>query len=988
MKEFLLRWAVWGLLALAPGALAQTNLLTVNASFEAGGPYLGWGDRRDEVFTFGGWRAHKQVWTFNRSAGVLNGDGSLGTRCFDAEGADWLETAANARAAVVPGRQYELRFAAKKTAVRTSSWAGIVPRLIFYRTNGTEIRRTWGDEVLGANQTTEWREFILRAVAPPEAATVGVFLDFQYQAVDANSDANPAAAFRVDDFRLTHLPDTADRIILRRAPRALEPGKDAAIKVRFIATTNRDIAIRLTGTGTNFGELRRTVEPGRSAFEWSYPVPAGAPAGEDYRWEVAVLPVGGGFYSATARSVSDTAFVDLRVAGSGSIAPAHTNLVYVGRWDVRNRVRPACAWTGSEIRARFTGTSLRARFRTTADFNAVDWVAVIDGDLANRRAFSVPGTSEVTLTVATGLSNGVHTVTFHRESELSWVCEFLGLTLDSGAGLLRPEPVPTRRIEFFGDSVTSGGDGGSLTSYATTSARELGAEHRIASKGATGVSGGFVFQYNGLYYWDRLNFNVFWTPPAGFPANPYAPGAVHPDPSNSRGAPWTGFTNWIADAVVIAWGQNDQFGGGPWEGNYREFVRQVRRVYPRAHIFMGNTVMTGGDGWFQSACEPLVRDPELNGDGRLHFRLFRPSGRGAHPSPQDHRDMALGNADYHSLAEWIEESLGWGLSFVDDAPAPLPSPRPDGAGLRLDVSGLPDCQYVVEASPNLRDWRPLATNRAAFSLSLASAGDPLQFYRSLFVGSGNEFFYQPPVPRAPSGLRVTGTSSNEVALAWTDTSRNEHRFEIERRGTTGNFVRVGTVDADRTQFVSPGLAAATEYVFRVRAVNLAGPSPWTDELRVTAEFAVLRPPENPANTIPGLSYRYFEGSWNSLPNFAALTARTNGTAAGFSISRRLRNDQFAFEFTGFVDAPADGTYTFSTASDDGSQLFIGATRVVDNDGLHGVQTRSGRIGLRAGRHAIRVTFFEQGGGEDLIVRWSGPGFAEQSIPDTRLSRNP
>jgi hypothetical protein len=85
--------------------------------------------------------------------------------------------------------------------------------------------------------------------------------------------------------------------------------------------------------------------------------------------------------------------------------------------------------------------------------------------------------------------------------------------------------------------------------------------------------------------------------------------------------------------------------------------------------------------------------------------------------------------------------------------------------------------------------------------------------------------------------------------------------------------------------------------------------------------------------------------------------------------------------------PVAAQYTFFTESDDGSRLFIGNDLVVDNDGLHGMQERSGSIGLRAGTHAIRVTFFEAGGGAGLIARWSSNGgIAKAVIPAANFLR--
>ncbi|WP_233635972.1 GDSL-type esterase/lipase family protein, partial [Hymenobacter setariae] len=102
----------------------------------------------------------------------------------------------------------------------------------------------------------------------------------------------------------------------------------------------------------------------------------------------------------------------------------------------------------------------------------------------------------------------------------------------------------------------------------------------------------------------------------------------------------------------------------------------------------------------------------------------------------------------------------------------------------------------------------------------------------------------------------------------------------------------------------------------------------------------LRTPENPANTTAGLNYQYYEGTWLQLPDFNNLPVVKAGTTELPTLDMRNRDDDFAVRYTGFVDVPADGEYTFYTSSDDGSQLFIGSTLVVDNNGAHGLQERA------------------------------------------------
>ena len=148
----------------------------------------------------------------------------------------------------------------------------------------------------------------------------------------------------------------------------------------------------------------------------------------------------------------------------------------------------------------------------------------------------------------------------------------------------------------------------------------------------------------------------------------------------------------------------------------------------------------------------------------------------------------------------------------------------------------------------------------------------------------------------------------------------------------------------------------------------------------------LRDPENPANAVSGLDYQYYEGSWGSLPDFGAMTPLKIGTIDIPTLSVRNRDDNFGLRMTGYISVPTDGVYTFFTSTDDGSKLLIGTTEVVNNDGGHPEQERSGTIGLKAGVHAISIPYFQGSGGQALSVSYSGPGIGKQLIPASSFFR--
>lgn len=150
----------------------------------------------------------------------------------------------------------------------------------------------------------------------------------------------------------------------------------------------------------------------------------------------------------------------------------------------------------------------------------------------------------------------------------------------------------------------------------------------------------------------------------------------------------------------------------------------------------------------------------------------------------------------------------------------------------------------------------------------------------------------------------------------------------------------------------------------------------------------LRAPENPANAVNGLDYTYYEGNWGNLPDFGTLNTIETGTVGNPDLSVRNRDQQYAVQYKGYVNVPTDGNYTFYTNSDDGSKLYIGTTEVVNNDGGHPMIEKSGTIGLKAGTHALTVSFFQGSGGQGLQVSYEGPNIGKQIIPATAYYRVP
>jgi cytochrome c2 len=144
---------------------------------------------------------------------------------------------------------------------------------------------------------------------------------------------------------------------------------------------------------------------------------------------------------------------------------------------------------------------------------------------------------------------------------------------------------------------------------------------------------------------------------------------------------------------------------------------------------------------------------------------------------------------------------------------------------------------------------------------------------------------------------------------------------------------------------------------------------------------------NPEVTLPGLHYDYYEVSASQVSDLDKATPASGGSADGFSTSYSKRPQQYGLKFHGMLQVPKDATYVFFVTADDGAKLWIDGQVVVDNDGIHAPQEKSGKVALKAGAHSLALSFFNQGAGAELQVGWAEEGKQRRSIPSSVLSHS-
>jgi len=225
---------------------------------------------------------------------------------------------------------------------------------------------------------------------------------------------------------------------------------------------------------------------------------------------------------------------------------------------------------------------------------SASWLNVfLDGHLVN--IVTLTDTNH-TYKVIDGINDqNVHDVLITKRTEpIVGIVAFQGIILSGGSLVPSPSPLPTRKIEFYGDSITCGfGNEGlygcdftpptenNYNTYASLIAHTVKAQYFVQAWSGKGVIR------------NCCNQNI--TTPNPLPS--YLPFAVANNPQYK----WN-FTKWIPDAVVINLGTND-YSTQPQPPEdlfvkaYIAFIKSIRQQYARAvpHFFL--------------ICGPMIGDP-------------------------------------------------------------------------------------------------------------------------------------------------------------------------------------------------------------------------------------------------------------------------------------------------------------------------------------------------------------------------------------------
>jgi hypothetical protein len=129
---------------------------------------------------------------------------------------------------------------------------------------------------------------------------------------------------------------------------------------------------------------------------------------------------------------------------------------------------------------------------------------------------------------------------------------------------------------------------------------------------------------------------------------------------------------------------------------------------------------------------------------------------------------------------------------------------------------------------------------------------------------------------------------------------------------------------------------------------------------------------NTTQTMPDLS--------KMVPFASLLTdsfiVQTQEFTAGFP-GVLMQDEWFAIRYDGNFDIQKDSTYSFNLVSDDGAILYIDGVKFLNNDGVHAAKTVTSSTTLKAGRHSLRLDYFQGARGPVALSLHIGEGTAPE-----------
>jgi lysophospholipase L1-like esterase len=325
----------------------------------------------------------------------------------------------------------------------------------------------------------------------------------------------------------------------------------------------------------------------------------------------------------------------------------NAKIQYVGRVDFANPKAPRIWAPGVYIKAKFKGSNCEFLINDEEQGGKNhNYLGIVIDDRAPYRIQTTGKTNVIK--VPDGLSNGEHIILICKdtESNIGYI-DFMGIRCEA---LLSLPALPKRKIEYFGDSITSGtgmdasvvpcnagqwyDEHNAYMSYGPQTARNLNAQWQLTALAGVGL------------VHSCCNMKVVMP-------QIYDKVSLYADTIN-----WN-FKAYQPDVVTICLGQNDGVQDSvKCCAAYVNFIKAIRLHYPHAEIVCLTSPMA--DAYLTAALKryltAITNNLNIAGDKKVSKFFFSRSynkGCGGHPDITEHQLIA------NELTAYIKQLKSW-----------------------------------------------------------------------------------------------------------------------------------------------------------------------------------------------------------------------------------------------------------------------------------------------------------------------------------------
>jgi hypothetical protein len=451
--------------------------------------------------------------------------------------------------------------------------------------------------------------------------------------------------------------------------------------------------------------------------------------------------------------------------------------------------------------------------------------------------------------------------------------------------------------------------------------------------------------------WTQGDFAVLGTDPAYavYQRPTGVPSPAEAGANTIGGAVYTGTINPVADGL------------------------RVQQAYPTSH---GGVAPTSVDSAISFFADKIIKNDDATAynvgrvETRTNLGMTDPEGAGTgnftdQPFPIDNRD-----ANYNLVAAKGDDNFVSRLNGLVYIPAAgtyaVTSSTDDGFQLRVG-----NLQFGRRAAAG---GTPAGTAYYMYG-SFAQAGlYPFEYYQ--YEGTG--------------GANIELAQGGSTSLVLASGSRNpaSNGFTTD---WTGGVYRVDPVASLRMD--TSGLTLQAKAYGSVPALNMSvKPERWTLSQTVR---------NGPARTAGLLGTYYNFASTYDWNNPSLILGTRNDVQSGtFNFGDNYAygpwgntEDNFGAKWTGYVNIPRTGNYSFRMDSDDVSWIYLDIDGPLMPGGLTGAPTNGqwtviwDNVFLTEGLHAVDFRAREYGGGENSVLQWMSDSFGWQQIPASYFSQN-